>query len=135
MTIQITKLIAISIYNVGITAKIILPLTFLSLTLFILSNKGKSLTLEIENFVETRFDDNDEKLITKEAVSKQRQKINPELFIDLNDNFMKEFLESEEYELFVDDKITLEQAKAQIEEKNIETLNRTIMQLRIKKNK
>lgn len=37
-------------------------------------------------------------------------------------------------ELFVDDKITLEQAKAQIEEKNIETLNRTIMQLKIKKN-
>ena len=29
--------------------------------------------------------------------------------------------------------ITLEQAKAQIEEKNIETLNRTIMQLKIKK--
>ena len=36
-------------------------------------------------------------------------------------------------ELFVDDKITLDQAKAQIEEKNIETLNRTIMQLKIKK--
>ena len=36
-------------------------------------------------------------------------------------------------ELFVDDVITLEQAKAQIEEKNIETLNRTIMQLKIKK--
>lgn len=36
-------------------------------------------------------------------------------------------------ELFVEDKITLEQAKAQIEEKNIETLNRTIMQLKIKK--
>ena len=36
-------------------------------------------------------------------------------------------------ELFVDDKITLEQAKAQIEEKNIEVLNRTIMQLKIKK--
>ena len=36
-------------------------------------------------------------------------------------------------ELFVDDKITLEQAKSQIEEKNIETLNRTIMQLKIKK--
>lgn len=34
--------------------------------------------------------------------------------------------------LFVDDKITLEQAKAQIEEKNIEILNRTIMQMRIK---
>ena len=38
-------------------------------------------------------------------------------------------------ELFVDDVITLEQAKAQIEEKNIETLNRTIMQLKIKKEK
>ena len=36
-------------------------------------------------------------------------------------------------ELFVEDRITLEQAKAQIEEKNIETLNRTIMQLKIKK--
>ena len=35
--------------------------------------------------------------------------------------------------LFVEEKITLEQAKAQIEEKNIETLNRTIMQLKIKK--
>ena len=36
-------------------------------------------------------------------------------------------------ELFVNDKINLEQSKAQIEEKNIEVLNRTIMQLKIKK--
>ena len=36
-------------------------------------------------------------------------------------------------ELFVEDVITLDQAKSQIEEKNIETLNRTIMQLKIKK--
>lgn len=35
--------------------------------------------------------------------------------------------------LFLKDKITLEQAKTQIDEKNIETLNRTIMQLKIKK--
>lgn len=35
--------------------------------------------------------------------------------------------------LFVDDKITLEQAKSQIEEKNIEILNRTVMQIKIKK--
>ena len=34
--------------------------------------------------------------------------------------------------LFVEGKITLDQAKAQIEEKNIEILNRTIMQLKIK---
>ena len=33
-------------------------------------------------------------------------------------------------EAFVNDKITLDQAKSQLEEKNIETLNRTIMQLR-----
>lgn len=36
-------------------------------------------------------------------------------------------------ELFVNDIITLDQAKAQIEEKNVEILNRTIMQLKIKK--
>lgn len=35
-------------------------------------------------------------------------------------------------ELFYKDKLTLDQAKAQIEEKNIETLNRTIMQIKIK---
>lgn len=38
-------------------------------------------------------------------------------------------------ELFVKDRITLEQAKVQIEEKNIEILNRTIMQLKIKHDK
>ena len=37
--------------------------------------------------------------------------------------------------LFVQDRITLDQAKSQIEEKNIEILNRTIMQLKIKKDK
>ena len=36
-------------------------------------------------------------------------------------------------ELFVNEQITLEQAKAQLEEKNHEILNRTIMQLKIKK--
>lgn len=35
--------------------------------------------------------------------------------------------------LFVEDKITLDQAKSQIDERNIEILNRTIMQLKIKK--
>ncbi len=35
--------------------------------------------------------------------------------------------------LFVEDRISLEQAKSQIEEKNIEILNRTIMQMKIKK--
>ncbi len=35
--------------------------------------------------------------------------------------------------LFVEDRITLDQAKSQIEEKNIEILNRTIMQMKIRK--
>ena len=35
--------------------------------------------------------------------------------------------------LFVEEKITLQQAKSQIEEKNIEILNRTIMQMKIRK--
>ena len=35
--------------------------------------------------------------------------------------------------LFTDDIITLDQAKAQVEEKNIEVLNRTIMQMKLKK--
>ncbi len=37
--------------------------------------------------------------------------------------------------LFVEDKISLDTAKSQIEEKNIEILNRTIMQLKIKRDK
>ena len=36
-------------------------------------------------------------------------------------------------EAFVNDKITLDQAKSQIEEKNLEILNRTIMQMKIRK--
>lgn len=36
-------------------------------------------------------------------------------------------------ELYVDNRINLEQAKAQIEEKNIEVLNRTIMQLKMRR--
>ena len=35
-------------------------------------------------------------------------------------------------ELYVNNKINLEQAKAQIEEKNIEVLNRTIMQMKMR---
>ena len=38
-------------------------------------------------------------------------------------------------QLYVDNKINLEQAKAQIEEKNIEVLNRTIMQMQMKMKK
>ena len=37
--------------------------------------------------------------------------------------------------LFVDERITLDQAKAQMEDKNVEILNRTIMQMKIKKDR
>ena len=69
-----------------------------------MNNTGKSLTLEIEDFVEDYFDDDEEKLITKEAVSKQRQKYSFEIYKDLNKDFMKEFYQSEEYEGLFNDK-------------------------------
>lgn len=37
--------------------------------------------------------------------------------------------------LFIEERITLDQAKAQLEDKNVETLNRTIMQMKIKKDR
>ena len=80
---------------------------FLDYVLFILANKGKSLTLEIENFVETHFNDDEDKLITKEAVSKQRQKFSYEIFIDMNKEFITEFYKSEEYKQHIKDKIVV----------------------------
>ena len=71
--------------------------SFFDYVLFILTNKGKSLTLEIEDFVEKYFDDDESKLITKEAVSKQRQKFSAEIFKDMNKAFVKEYYRSEEY--------------------------------------
>lgn len=81
--------------------------SFFDYLLFILANKGKSLTLEIENFVETHFNDNEDKLITKEAVSKQRQKFSYEVFIDMNKEFIIEFYKSEEYKPLIKDKIVV----------------------------
>ena len=81
--------------------------TFFDYIIFILANKGKSLTLEIENFVEKYFDDDEDKLITKEAVSKQRQKFSHNIFIDMNKNFIKEFIKSDEYSPFIKDHIVL----------------------------
>ena len=75
--------------------------------LFILANKGKSLTMEIENFVENYFDDDEDKLINKAAVSKQRQKIDYEIFIDMNRDFIKRFMNSDEYMNFIKEKIVI----------------------------
>ena len=74
---------------------------------FILANKGKSLTMEIETFVEKYFNDDESKLITKKAVSKQRQKFSYEIFIDMNRYFIEDFMDSEEYDYFFKDWIVL----------------------------
>lgn len=71
--------------------------SFKDYIIYILSNKGKSTTLEIESFVEKYFDDNGDKLIKKQAVSKQRMKINHMIFKDMNIQFIKLFINSEEY--------------------------------------
>lgn len=81
--------------------------SFFDYLLFILTNKGKSLTLEIENFVENHFNDDEDKLITKEAVSKQRQKFSYEVFIDMNKKFIIEFYKSEDYMPLIKDKIVV----------------------------
>ena len=65
--------------------------------IYILTNKGKSSTLEIENFVEKYFDDDESKLMTKQNLTKQRKKISFEIFKDMNKKFIKKFYESEEY--------------------------------------
>ncbi len=70
-----------------------------------LIRKEKLATSEIEDAIQSNYDKGDISLINSLA------------------------------KLFVEDRITLDQAKAQIEEKNIEVLNRTIMQLKIKKEK
>lgn len=70
----------------------------MTLLLYILANKGKSTTLEIENFVEKYFNDNDDKLMTKQGVSKQRMKIDSLIFKDMNLKFVELFVKSEEYE-------------------------------------
>ena len=71
--------------------------------IYILANKGKSTTLEIENFVEKYFDDDDDKLKTKQAVSQQRMKIDSLIFKDMNMRFVELFINSEEYKPYYKD--------------------------------
>ena len=69
------------------------------------------------------------------------QEINPDIIVMTGDMVSWEVKDIEELEklinslanLYVSGKLTLEQVKSQIEEKNYETLNRTIMQLNLKK--
>jgi hypothetical protein len=63
-------------------------MTFEDMTMFVLSNTGKTLSLEILKY----FNDtnNVENTITKQAVSKQRKNINSKLFEDLNKMYIHE---------------------------------------------
>lgn len=81
--------------------------SFFDHILFILTNNGKSLTLAIEDFVEDYFDDDESKLITKEAVSKQRQKFKSNIFKDMNKNLVKKILKSNEYKYHRNGKMLL----------------------------
>ena len=63
-------------------------MTFEDMTMFVLANTGKSLSLEILKY----FNDtsNIENTITKQAVSKQRQFIKSKIFDDMNISYAKE---------------------------------------------
>lgn len=63
-------------------------MTFEDMTMFVLANTGKSLSLEILKY----FNDtsNIENTITKQAVSKQRQYINSKIFDDMNISYANE---------------------------------------------
>lgn len=70
---------------------------FMDYVIYILCNCGKTTTLEIEDFVEKYFGDDDAKMITKQACSKQRQKINPIIYKDMNYAFVEMVYNSEYY--------------------------------------
>ena len=67
-------------------------MTFQDMTMFMLANTGKSLSLELfEYFNETN---NIENTITKQALSKQRKYIDSKIFQDMNIDYAKEIYKS-----------------------------------------
>ena len=60
-------------------------INFNDMILFILNNKGKTLTLELNEYMTKQ----NKETITKQAFSKQRQYINPEIFKKLNEAYIK----------------------------------------------
>ena len=56
--------------------------------IFILVNNGRRSVIEIEEYVEDRWGD-ESKIISKQALSKQRLKIKPKIFKDMNLDFIK----------------------------------------------
>ena len=60
-------------------------MNFLDMLFFIMGNKGKTLTLELNEYMEKIGKES----ITKQAFSKQRQNLNPEVFKYLNNELVK----------------------------------------------
>lgn len=67
-------------------------ISFTDMALFILNNKGKTLTLELNDYMKKEG----KETITKQAFSKQRQNINPEIFKTLNSEYVKMIYEERE---------------------------------------
>ena len=67
-------------------------INFKEMILFILNNKGKTLTLELNEYMTKQ----NKETITKQAFSKQRQNINPEIFKKLNNAYIKSIYEQRE---------------------------------------
>lgn len=67
---------------------------FKDLTRFILAKKGKTTTMELNNYfkeIEKR-----ENTVSKQAFSKQRQNLNPKVFIELNKDYVRRIYEQAE---------------------------------------
>lgn len=94
----------------------------------IIKSKDDKLVLIPEVMV---IDDTISGAIRKEKITEEELE---EVIQNSSENGSISFIDSIA-QLFIEDTITLEQAKAQIKEKDIEVLNRKIMQLKIKKSK
>ena len=71
--------------------------SFMDYIIFILYNKGRSSVIEIEEYVKERWGD-ESKIITKQALSKQRLKIKPKIFKNMNLDLIRDVFDSEEFE-------------------------------------
>ncbi|EOR27510.1 transposase ISLbp1 [Clostridium sartagoforme AAU1] len=65
---------------------------------FILSKKGKSTTMEINNYFKELNKREDR--VTKQAFCKQRLKLNPQVFIELNKEYIKSIYDNSNYKTY-----------------------------------
>ena len=78
--------------------KIVVPI----LILYILNRRGLTNKMELEDFIEKVDNPNELPNVTASALLKQRMKLNPEIFVDMNDEIMRDFytLHSDEVKTF-----------------------------------